>query len=76
MEPTNLNMLFQSLIINFAHLVNIEPQTKEQFLNNIKKTYSLDNPKNLMFYKSTEQSEFKTIQLSRDRNSLLFNENI
>jgi len=45
MIPTNLNPLFIDQIVNFAHLVTKEPQTKEEFLMTIKASYSLDNPK-------------------------------
>ena len=39
MKQTNLNMLFQQLIINFAHLITVKPQTKAEFLEN----YSSDH---------------------------------
>ena len=74
MTPTNLNMLFQQLIINFAHLVTTEKQTKEEFLETIKNTYSLENPKNQMFYASCEKSIFETIRLDNTKNQLLFNQ--
>jgi hypothetical protein len=74
MNPTNLNMLFQQLIINFAHLVDTTLLTKEEFLNKVKNNYNLDNPKNNLFYQSIVKSEFDTIRLSNDRNNLLFNQ--
>jgi hypothetical protein len=73
-KPTNLNMLFQQMIINFAHLVDVKPLTKDEFLNKVKENYSLENAKTNLFYHSTIQSEFDTIRLSNDRNSLLFNQ--
>ena len=74
MKPTNLNMLFQQLIINFAHLVDTTLLTKEEFLNKVKENYSLDNPKTNLFYQSIVKSDFDTIRLSNDRNNLLFNQ--
>lgn len=74
MNPTNLNMLFQQLIINFAHLVDTTLLTKEEFLNKVKENYSLDNPKTNLFYQSIVKSDFDTIRLSNDRNNLLFNQ--
>jgi|688.fasta_scaffold00239_17 hypothetical protein len=73
-KPTNLNMLFQQMIINFAHLVDIKPLTKDEFLKKVHENYSLENAKTHLFYHSTIQSEFDTIRLSNDRNSLLFNQ--
>jgi hypothetical protein len=73
MKPTNLNFLFQDQLISFAHLIKTEPQTKSEFLGAIKATYCLSNPKTQLFYTSTEKSEFDTIRLSSDRNSVLFN---
>ncbi len=72
-QQTNLNMLFQQLITSYAHLVDIKPMTKIEFMNKVKETYSLSNHRNSLFYSSIQQSEFNTIQLSNDRNSLLFN---
>lgn len=71
--PTNLNYLFIDQIPNFAHLVNVEPQTKDEFLKTIKNTYCLSNVKTELFYISCEKSVFETIQLSNDRQSILFN---
>lgn len=73
MEATNLNPLFIDQVANFAHLVTIEPKTKEQFLQTVKETYSMSNPKTQLFYQATERSIFETIRLSNDRGSLLFN---
>jgi hypothetical protein len=73
MKPTNLNMLFQDQIINFAHLVTSETKTKNDFLATIKANYSLDNPKTHLFYIACQKSDFDTIRLSNDRNSILFN---
>jgi len=73
MEATNLNPLFIDQIRNFSHLVTKEPQTKEQFLDKVKSVYSLENPKNHLFYIATEKSVFNTIQLNLTRDSILFN---
>ena len=48
-KPTNLNFLFQDQIVNFAHLVTTESQTKEQFINTVKTNYSETNPKTSLF---------------------------
>lgn len=74
MKPTNLNYLFIDLIRNFAHLVTIESQTKKQFLETVKQNYSLENQKNNLFYLACEKSDFDTIKLTNDRNSILFNQ--
>lgn len=73
MKPTNLNPLFIDMINNFAHLVTNEPQTKEEFLSTIKKTYSLDNPKNDLFYQAVNRSTFENIVLNRTKDAILFN---
>lgn len=73
-KPTNLNFLFQDQITNFAHLITIENQTKEQFINNIKTNYSETNPKTSLFIQSCERSEFETIRLNKTRDSILFNQ--
>jgi hypothetical protein len=72
-KQTNLNFLFQDQIVNFAHLITVEPQTKEQFAENVKKTYSLENMKVNFFYQSILKSDFETIRLSNTRDSILFN---
>lgn len=74
MKPTNLNPLFTSLIYNFAHLVTPEPQTKQEFIETVKKTYSTDNPKTALFVGSIERSEFDTIRLNNTRDSILLNQ--
>jgi len=74
MKPTNLNPLFIDQIRNFAHLVTIEPQTKEQFIDTVKQAYDVVNPKTALFIGSVVRSEFETIQLNRTRNAILFNE--
>lgn len=74
MTPTNLNMLFQQLIPNFAHLVDTNKITKEEFLNKVKSTCSLSNPQNNMFYQSVINSAFETIRLNDNRDALLFNQ--
>lgn len=74
MKATSLNMLFQQMIYNFAHLVTIEPQTKEQFLQAVKSAYDTSNHKTALFCASIEQSIFDTIRLNDTRDSLLFNQ--
>ena len=71
---TNLNPLFIDQIVNFAHLVTGEVQTKKQFLETVKSTYSLSNAKNNLFYLSAEKSTFETIRLNNTRDSILFNQ--
>jgi|694.fasta_scaffold115770_4 hypothetical protein len=73
-KPTNLNFLFIDQIANFAHLVKTETQSKEQFLEAIKNTYCLSNPKTNLFYIATEKSIFDTIRLNNTRSSILFNQ--
>lgn len=73
MKPTNLNPLFIDQIVNFAHLVTKEPQTKEEFLRTIKASYSLDNPKTELFYLAVNRSEFDNIKLNLTRDAILFN---
>ncbi|MFA5300535.1 MAG: hypothetical protein WC389_20300 [Lutibacter sp.] len=74
MKATNLNYLFFDMIANFAHLVNVEPQTKQEFSDRVKNTYSTENQKNYLFHQSILKSEFETIRLSNDRESILFNQ--
>lgn len=74
MTATNLNPLFIDQIINFAHLITPEPQTKEQFLNTVKSTYSTANPKTALFYMAAEKSAFETIRLNNTRSTILFNQ--
>lgn len=74
METTNLNMLFQSQIANFAHLVTIEPKTKNEFLETVKSTYCQSNTKTALFIASIEKSTFETIRLNNTRDSILFNQ--
>ncbi len=74
MKQTNLNYLFQDQIINFAHLITPEPQTKTEFLETIKTNYSLQNTKTALFYAATEKSEFETIRLNNTRSTILFNQ--
>lgn len=73
-KPANLNMLFQQLIPNFAHLIQVNAQSKSEFLATVKNNYSIDNAKTNLFYQSCERSEFETIKLSNDRNAILFNQ--
>lgn len=74
MQNTNLNPLFIDQIVNFAHLVTKEPQSKEQFLSNIEKTYSRQNPKTDIFYHSVKLSTFETIRLNDTKDAILFNQ--
>jgi hypothetical protein len=74
MKPTNLNMLFQDQVRNFAHLVTSENQTKNDFLASIKQSYSLDNPKAHLFFIACEKSDFDTIKLNSNRDAILFNQ--
>jgi hypothetical protein len=74
MNATNLNPFFIDQIQNFAHLVTSEPQTKEEFLSTIKKTYDTSNPKTDIFYQSVKLSTFDTIKLNRTKDSILFNQ--
>jgi len=74
MNQTNLNPLFIDQIANFAHLVTKQPQTKDQFLNTVKSTYDISNPKTALFYAAVERSTFDTIKLSITRDSILFNQ--
>lgn len=74
MTPTNLNPLFIDQIRNFAHLVTVEPKTKEQFLETVKQNYDVLNPKTHLFCLAAERSTFDTIRLSDNRDSLLFNQ--
>ena len=73
MKPTNLNPLFIDQICNFAHLVTREPQTKEEFIKSVKVTYYTGNPKTNLFVISIEKSDFDTIRLNDNRDSILFN---
>lgn len=74
MKATNLNMLFQDQIANFAHLITLKKQTKEEFIQNIKKTYCKSNVKTALFIQATEKSEFETIRLDKSRSTVLFNQ--
>lgn len=74
MTAANLNPLFIDQINNFAHLVTPEPQTKEQFLETVKSTYSTNNAKTMLFYMAVERSTFETIRLNNNRDSILFNQ--
>ncbi len=73
-KPTNLNPLFIDQIRNFAHLVTPEPQTKDQFIHNVKLNYDVKNPKTDLFVESIKLSDFDTIRLNDTRDSILFNQ--
>lgn len=70
----DLNMLFIDQIRNFAHLVTVKPQGKDEFLRTIKEAYNTANPKTMLFYQATQKSKFNTIRLSDDRSQVLFNQ--
>lgn len=74
MKPTNLNFLFQDQIRNFAHLITSKTQTKNDFLATIKQNYCLSNPKVNLFFIACEKSDFETIKLNNNRDSILFNQ--
>lgn len=74
-KPTNLNYLFIDQIRNFAHLVTSEVQTKDEFLAKVKQVYDIEsNVKNGIFYRSVVNSDFDTIRLSDNGDSILFNQ--
>ncbi len=73
-KATNLNPFFIDQVRNFAHLITAEPQTKEEFLNHVKRVYCTSNPKTALFCGSIERSEFETIQLNRTKDAILFNQ--
>jgi hypothetical protein len=74
-KPTNLNMLFIDCLPNFAHLVTTEPQTKDEFIKTLLKTYDCtNNAKNNLFMQSIQKSIFDTIRLNRNKDSILFNQ--
>lgn len=72
-KTPNLNPLFMDQVVNFAHLITVEPKTKTMFLNELKSTYDTNNPKTQLFYLSVEKSSFDTIRLSNTRSQILFN---
>lgn len=74
MQQTNLNMLFQDQIANFAHLITTQPQTKGEFLETVKSYYDTANPKTNLFCQSIERSEFESIRLNDTRDAILFNQ--
>lgn len=72
MKPTNLNMLFQSQVPDFAHLLTTEPQTREQFAEKVIK--SRKDARTILFYDSIHLSEFDTIRLNEEKDAILFNQ--
>lgn len=68
---TNLNYLFIDLVPNYAFILDVKPITKEQFAEKVKSTYSLNEPKNALFYQSILKSVFNTIRLSDNRDNVL-----
>ena len=73
MKETNLNPLFIDLIRNFSHLITRNPQTKNEFLTTIKNTYCLTNQRTKLFFLACEKSDFETIQLNNNLDTILFN---
>jgi len=73
-EKVNINSLFAELITNFNFLLTRKKQTKAEFLQNIKDTYNVANPKTALFYQACERSEFKTVRLNLTKQSILFNQ--
>jgi len=73
MQATNLNPLFIDQIRNFAHLLGIKPFTKQEFIEVVKRAYSIKEPKTELFCIAAEKSVFNTIQLNLTRDSILFN---
>ncbi len=71
-KDLHIDYLFQDQILNFSHLVTNEKKSKNQFLEDIKTTYNLDNPKNSLFYYSVKRSYFNTIQLNKTKETILF----
>jgi len=74
MNTTNLNPLFIDQIVNFAHLLGTKPFTKQEFIEVVKRAYSISNPKTNLFYMAVYRSTFETIKLSINRDSILFNQ--
>lgn len=74
MQQTNLNMLFQDQVANFAHLITPQPQTKGEFLETVKRNYDTANHKTNLFCQSIERSEFESIRLNDTRDAILFNQ--
>ena len=71
MKQTNLDFLFQNMVIDYADLITIEPQTKDQFIKKFFNTHSLARGENHLFYHSILKSDFETIRLGD--NCILFN---
>ena len=74
MNQVRINSLFAEQLIDFRHLVTFKKQTKDQFLQKIKETYSLENVKTRLFYAACKESMFNTIRLSILRSRILFNQ--
>lgn len=73
MKPTNLDVLFMELVSHYSHLLTKEAIKKETFLKILHLVYSMDEPRNKLFYISCEKSEFETIRISENYDSILFN---
>jgi len=74
MEKANLDYLFTELIRDFSHLLTINKQTKQEFMNEVDGTYSLSNGKTMLFYDSINRSTFNTIRLNSTRTQIIFNQ--
>ena len=74
MKATNLNPLFIDQVRNFAHLVTKEPQSKTEFLETVKNTYSEGNQKTHLFLLAVKRSDFETIRLNKTKDAILFNQ--
>jgi len=71
---TNLNYLFVDMIRNYAFLLTTDNMTKVEFADKIASMYDMSEPRNSLFHQSILRSEFKTIRLSDNRESILFNQ--
>lgn len=73
-KQISLNYLFHDFLPMYAHLLSTSNLTKEELKNRVKQNYSLENPRNLLFFESIDKSEFETIKISSDFKSILFNQ--
>ena len=74
MKTTNLNPLFIDLIRSYAFIIDsTKPITKQEYAEKVEKTCCMKEPRHHLFYQSILKSDFETIRLSDDRESILFN---
>jgi hypothetical protein len=74
MKTTNLNPLFIDLIRSYVFIIDsTKPITKQEYAEKVEKTCCMKEPRNHLFYQSILKSDFETIRLSDDRESILFN---